>query len=550
MRTLILLPFLLLLLAQDAGGQEPAATVYGESIDVQVVNLEVFVTDKSGQRVTGLTREDFQVLEDGRPAEVSNFFAEGGATVETGEQRLQLAIVIDDRSLGSQPRSRLLKALREEVVPRLRPQDLVLVATYAGSAVEVLQGLTADKGLLLAALDRAEKSTPHGGEGMDEARRLIQEIDQAHVPDGELKTNLDEIQARSVYDGIRVYSQQQYDKTRRVLAALTDFVDALAGLPGRKSLLYVGGGLSLRPGEPLFRAWEKKVGQLDSKMGASSLDAFRNDLTTAFSAMVQHANGNRITFYTLGVTEELAGLSAAAGRSSWTPDLERLEQTNLADSLLRLAEGTGGLGGVNASDPGTVLARMSDDFRSYYSLGFVPGRAGNGQPEGKDRSLQVTVRSRSDLAVRFRPAYRERPSRERMIDRTLAALLLDPGQNPLDVALEFTGETKKADGQIEAEVLVKFPLARLVLVPGGDFHEGKVSIWVATRGPGGAASPVRGITVPIHVPNDQVLTTLGQNAAYKMPLLLRAGESRIAVAVRDEIGNVESAVNVPYTPGQ
>jgi VWFA-related protein len=533
-----------------AGGQEPATQAYGESIVVEVVNLEVFVTDRNGQRVTGLKREDFQVLEDGRPAEVSNFFAEGSAAAEPGEQRLQLAIMIDNRSLGTQPRSRLLKALREEVVPRLRPQDLALVATYAGSAVEVVQGLTADKGLLLAALDRAEQSTTHGGEGMDEARRLIQEIDLAHVPDGEKPTNIDEIHARSVHDGIRVYSQQQYDKTRRLLAALTDFVDAMAGLPGRKSLLYVGGGLSLRPGEPLFRAWDRKVGELNSKMGATSLEAFHNDLTTAFSAMVQHANGNRITFYTLGITEELAGLSAAAGRTSWTPDLEKLEQTNLADSLQRLADGTGGLGAVNASDPRTVLASMNEDFQSYYSLGFVPGRAEKGQPEGKDRSLRVTVRGRSDLVVRSRTAYRERPVRERMIDRTLAALLLDPGPNPLGLELEFTGATKKADGQVEAEVLVKFPLARLVLVPGGDFHEGKVSIWVATRGTGGPATPVRGITVPIHVPNDQVLTALGQNAAYKMPLLLRAGESRIAVAVRDEIGNVESAVNVPYTPGQ
>jgi len=56
----------------------------------------------------------------------------------------------------AQSRSRLLKSLREEVVPRLRPQDLALVATYAGFGLEVAQGLTADKGLLLAALDRVE----------------------------------------------------------------------------------------------------------------------------------------------------------------------------------------------------------------------------------------------------------------------------------------------------------------------------------------------------------------------------------------------------------
>lgn len=572
MRKLVLLPLLLLtlLLPRGADGQEagePEPTYY-DSIDVQVVNVEVFVTDKSGKRVTGLTREDFQLLEDGRPVEITNFFAVGGEAPTAApseaatpaappppaavpdEQRLHLAIVIDDMSLGAQPRSRLLKSLREEVVPRLRPQDLALVATYAGSAVEVAQGLTADKGLLLAALDRVANGAPRGGLRTQDGRRLLQEIDQAHLPDGEMKSNLEEVTARVIYDGIRRYSEERATESRGTLAALTGFVDTLAGLPGRKSLLYVGGGLSLRPGESLFRAWEKKLGQLRSKMGASPLDTLHSDLTAAFNTMVQHANGDRVTFYTLGATEGLGGLSVATGTASWTPELEALEKANLVDSLLRLADGTGGLASVNAGDPGPALASMNDDFQSYYSLGFVPMMVPGAKSEGQDRKVEVAVRSRRDLVVRSRSGHRERSDRERMTDRTLAALLLDPGQNPLDLALEFTRETKKDDGQLALEVLVKFPLSRLVLLPSGDFHEGKVSIWVSARDLGGRISPVRDVAIPIRVPNDQVLTALGQNAAYKMQLVLRAEEQRIAVAVRDELGNVESAVSVPFKPGQ
>jgi VWFA-related protein len=558
----------MLLLPRDAGAQEPEVeATYYESIDVQVVNVEVFVTDKGGQRVTGLTREDFQILEDGRPVEITNFFAVGSPAVSSetavspgaatpaappppevvpAGQRLHLAIVVDDMSLGAQARSRLLKSLREEVVPRLRPQELALVATYTGSAVEVAQGLTADKGLLLAAIDRVASGAPRGGPLMQDGRRLLQEIDQAHLPDGEMKTNLEEVTAREIYDGIRHYSQERAEESRGTLAALTGFVDTLAGLPGRKSLLYVGGGLSLRPGESLFRAWDKKLGQLRTKMGASPLETLNTDLTADFDTMVRHANGNRVTFYTLGATEGLGGLSAAAGAGSWTPDLESLERANLSDSLLRLADGTGGLASINAGDPGVLLGRMNDDFQSYYSLGFVPAK----KTEGKDHKIEVAVRSRRDVEVRFRSGHSERSGRERMTDRTLAALLLDPGENPLDVALEFTRETKKEDGQLAVEVLVKFPLSRLVLVPSGEFHEGKVSIWVSARDLGGRSSPVRDVTVPIRVPNDQVLTALAQNAAYTMQLVLRDEEHRIAVAVRDELGNVESAVSVPFKPGQ
>jgi VWFA-related protein len=536
---------LLVLLSSGVGAQEKEdSEVFSESIDVQVVNLEVFVTDKSGQRVNGLRREDFQVLEDGRPVEITNFFAvtpEAAAspTPETRpeEQRLQLAIVVDDMSLEAQARIRLLKALREEVVPRLRPQDQALVATYSGGTVELAQGLTAEKGLLLAALDQVANRAARSGERVLEGRRLLQEIAQAHMPDGEMASNVEEINARAIYEGLRRYAQERYNESRGTLAALTDFVDLLTGLPGRKALLYVGGGLSLRPGEPFFRAWEKKLGALAGKFGASPLESFNNDLTAAFNAMVQHANGNRVTFYTLGATESLGGAA----------DFETVERMNRTETLLRLAEGTGGLGSMNAGDPGLVLTGMNEDFQSYYSLGFSPAP---GKTEGKEHKLEVAVRGRRDLVVRSRSAHRELPDRERMTDRTRAALLLDPGANPLEVALEFTRETKKNDGKLDVEMLVKFRLSQLVLIPQGEFHEGKVSIWVSARDAEGRASPVRDITVPIRVPNDQILTALGQNAAYKMPLTLRAEEHRIAVAVRDELGNVESAVSVPFKPGQ
>ena len=223
-----------------------------------------------------------------------------------------------------------------------------------------------------------------------------------------------------------------------------------------------------------------------------------------------------------------------------------METLNLTDSLRRLADGTGGLAVVNAIGPGPILARMCDDFGAYYSLGFVPP----GKRDGRNRRLQVTVRGRRDLTVRHRDGRRERPERERMRDRTLAALLLDPGSNPLEVTLDFGRETKNAKGQLEVEVLVKFPLARLVLLPHGNVHEGKLSLWVSARDGHGRTSPVQEIAIPIRVPNEQLLTALGQTGAYKMPLVLRPEEHRIAVALRDELGNVDSAIAASFTPGQ
>jgi VWFA-related protein len=543
-----------------------------ESVDVQVVNLEVFVTDKSGQRVTGLARDDFQVLEDGKPVKVTNFFAVGeeaapspgaAASPETPaatapppsetvpeEQRLHLAIVIDNLSIIPQARIRLLEALRKEVIPHLRPDDLALVATYEGSSVNLVQGLTSDKSALLAALDTVARGAPRGVERSMDRRQLLSQIDRADRTGGQQPGHAADMaieDAQEVYAAIRSYVQQRFNETRGTLDALTGFTDALAGLPGRKSLLYVGGGLSLRPGEAFFQAWQSKFADLSNSVGASDFDGFENDLTRFFEQLVQHANSNRVTFYTLGATEELAGVSAESGGSStWTTQLATTEEMNLTESMRRLGDGTGGLASVNAINPRLILARMLDDFNAYYSLGFVP----QGKPDGKNRKIQVSVRGRRDLVVRHRDGRRERASRERMTDRTLAALLLDPGANPLELTVDFVRETKNAKGQLEVEAMVKFPIGRLVLLPQGKFHEGKVSVWVSSRDQRGRSSAVQEIAIPIRVPNDQLLTVLSQFAAYKMPLLLRPEEHRIAVAMRDELGNVDSAVTVSFKPGQ
>ncbi len=572
---LVLFPFLV---SFGAGAQEPETTgpeTFYESIDVEVVNLEVFVTDRQGNRVTGLTQNDFEVLENGKPVEVTNFFAvarEAAAPAVAGptgpigtigptqapaappapiedEQRLHLALLFDNLSLTAPARNRLLKSLREEVIPRLRPGDLALVGTYEGSNVDLVQELTDDRAALLAALDEVAKGAPRGVERAMDKRRLLLDIESAGAGSGGADNGSDASVkvAESLYAGIRLYAQQRYNETRATLEALTRFTDALAGLPGRKALLYVGGGLSQRPGETFFQAYQNKFPEVSRQAGASPLDSFQNDLTRFFGQMVEHANGNRVTIYTLGATEELAGLSAeSGGMFAWNVELERNESFDLTTSLQRLADGTGGLSSVDAINPGPILARMRDDFDSYYSLGYVP----QARKDGRNRKIEVGMRNHRDLVVRHRDGRRERTSRDRMTDRTLAALLLDPGKNPLEVELELVRETKDKKGQMQVEMLVKFPLAKLVLLPQGAYHEGKVSVFVSARDRKGRSSPVQEIAIPIRVPNDQILTALGQTAGYKMPLLLRPEEHRIAVAVRDELGNVDSAVTGIYTPGQ
>src|SRR5262249_52447832 len=66
-----------------AAQKPPEAPIppFTESVDVTVTNVDVFVTDSKGQRVTGLKADDFDVKQDGIPQKITNFYAVSGGRV-------------------------------------------------------------------------------------------------------------------------------------------------------------------------------------------------------------------------------------------------------------------------------------------------------------------------------------------------------------------------------------------------------------------------------------------------------------------------------------
>lgn len=553
-------------LAQSAPPETGEQTFF-ESIDVNVVNVEVYVTDRQGERVQGLTRDDFELLEDGKPVDITNFYAvaeegeaaapaAGGNAVETPSarpsmevsQKLYLAIFIDNRTLVPAARRRLLDSVLE-FVSQLAPGDRILLASYDGS-VKIRQGLTDDPAALRAALEEMATVAPHGISRDADRRILLRQLDAASPV---VRGSADESQgpqsapllADQLYQNIRSYGQMQHDETRAAMAVLKEFVDSLAGLPGRKALLYVSGGISLRPAEALLRAWESRFSSIADQVGFTRFDFQQFDATPLIKELIDHANSNRVTFYTLAGTTELSGISAEAGLSlNFATELETTERMNLQMSIQMIAGGTGGLASIDAA-AGPVLDRMREDFHTYYSLGYVPQKG----RDGRKRKVEVKTRDRS-LVVRHREAHNERTDRDRMTSRARSVLLLGEEDNPLEVAVEFGRETRNNKGQYEVEVLVKFPLAKVVLVPQDQFHEGRLRLFLGARDSHGRSSPISEIEMPIRVPNDQLLTALGQIGAYRMTMLLRPEAHTVAVAVRDELGNAESTARADYTPGQ
>jgi VWFA-related protein len=567
--------------AEPAAAAEPT---YFESVDVDVVNVEVFVTDRHGNPAEGLKAEDFTVLEDSRPVAITHFFSAGAAGDDrvpqpaperpagkehapvpvpagraTGgagapaEQRLDLAVLVDNSTLTPPARSRALSSLRDFLTSRLRSRDRVLVASYAHE-LKVVQEATSDRAAVAAALESISAESGPGVRRAAEMRQLLEEMARAKPPAsrgdrvqepsdpaGELR-----LQAAS---SIRGLAQEREQEGRSALGSLARFVDALSGLPGRKALLLVSGGLSLRRDGSQLRFLEAQLAGLSSKGPTGSalaplLESQEADFTPQLRQVVEHANSSGVTLYTLLVADDASNRRAdsrgslAQSASAAGGHLDRQEP------MLRLAAETGGSTALDPSEPAGFLGLIQHDFSTYYSLGYASAHP----HDGKVHRLEVTVRD-PGLRLRHRAAYRDRTGDERIRDRTVSALLFGIADNPLGMALEISDERRDPKGQMLVDLQVKIPMANLVLLPGERFHRGRLTLFIGLGGRRGWTSTLSRVELPFEVANEQLLTANGQLAGYRTTLALRPEETVVAVGVRDELSQAESTLRQTYLPG-
>lgn len=116
----------------------------------RTVRVPVSVVDKRGQPVMGLQAGDFQLVDDGKPQQVTLF---------SGERRaLRIALVLDlSESMNNKIRQ-VEEALRH-FINLLEPADEILVLTF-NERVRVVQDFTSDRERLADVLDRLEPDGP------------------------------------------------------------------------------------------------------------------------------------------------------------------------------------------------------------------------------------------------------------------------------------------------------------------------------------------------------------------------------------------------------
>jgi VWFA-related protein len=555
-----------------AADEPPAAEeTFYEAIQVRTAEVEVVVTDRQGNRVAGLQREDFTLFEDGKAVELTGFAAYDAAmpaaapaTPATAEPpapprtepaaappppSASVVVLLDNQSLTLSGRKRLLDHARR-LIAELGPEHRIGVSAQdAPGRLRVVLPPTTDRAAVLAALDRAADGVPGGNQTYVETQQLAREIANAPDPAQDARSGLPMAQgdAEGLYHRIITHAAELEVQALSTADALEQLVEALAGLPGRKAVVLISGGIPQRPAEALMSAWRNRFDRMNDQWNiAAPSDDTRGDVSTTLARTAAHANGSRVAIYGLVSPAVPAHLSADMSAGDvWTGMEETKAIMNLQDSMTQLALPTGGVAGF---DQGATLAvsALTADLESYYSLAYTPRE----RKRGKDHDLRVEVTHGQALRVRHRNAQRERTSAELMSERTRAALLFGWQDNPLDVAVDVGAPTRgERRGTTELPLTITLPMSRIVLVPQGAAHEGRLTIHIAATDAEGRSSPVSTVDVPVRVPNDQLLAAMSQLLAYRTRLAVRPTRQQIAVTVRDELANQAATVLVEHQPG-
>jgi hypothetical protein len=130
-----------------------------------------------------------------------------------------------------------------------------------------------------------------------------------------------------------------------------------------------------------------------------------------------------------------------------------------------------------------------------------------------------------------------------MSDGTLAVLNFPFEDNKFGVELEFGEMTQRENGHYLVSVVVKIPLGKLVLVPRETTHEARVRLYIAAMDDEGGTSDVQQVQLPISIPAAEVATAVGKHYAYSVSLLMRRGDQKVAVGVRDDVAGESSFVS-------
>jgi VWFA-related protein len=563
---LLVLALSLVLATTTIAQKDTADYQFTDVIDVQLVNVEVWVTDKQDRPINGLTIDDFEILEDGQPVEIT-YFAEvrqDKPVVSSLERVLaeptadaepvpapapivdpsHLVIYFDELHLTPASRKQAIKDIRAFLAEEnVEPERVLILTQHRDLKTEVTFGSSWRE--LDEALARIEQSLPRGGAVASEKRlaiRSLQDLWQWSLETaGQTTRTSDPIEAacevflpRAVAD-VEAYAAVSRERITITLDHLSSAASFLTGIPGVKTLIFVSDALERAPGADLVTL----INDFCPVQTTTPMFLLSDELSADFRTLTRHANANRVTIYALQTEGLSSGFTtgaeqAAGGLPRASTAFDTAKRLSEREGMIDLAVETGGRAIFNRNEFDAELEAISNEMSSYYSLAYEP-------PHGGDRNEhEISVRMKGKgLKARHRRGYRDKDQDSRMTERLQAAIYLGLVDNPLGVRLGAGTVSAKDADLLTLPLHILVPADRIVFLPSDQGVSAQLSIQVSTRNTADQKGVFdhRAYRINWQTDSDQEVVALS------MDLEVPPGVHLVAVGVRDDTTHAMSFVS-------
>jgi len=378
---------------------------------VDLILIDVRVTDKSGKPVKGLKPEQFSLTEENQPQKISSFEYNDIEGVEKAHVTNPTPIVVpmgtlpppkpeyvhaavrdhrlivlyfDLTSLHNEDLLRSQQAAEKYIAEQISPADLVAVATF-GNQVKVPVHFTDDRGVLLHAI----KSLAPGKDAQ------LADMAEAAAQPGEDTTSQDTGAAFTADD-----TEFNIFNTDRKLAALESLSSLLRDIPGRKSVIQFTSGIA--------QTGEENRSQLEATTDAANRANVSFYAVDARGLLPMPAGGEAREGSSAGsamfISSGKATIAHKASRAMFSGAEVMQESAARHDSretLSTLASDTGGRSFFDLGDFSDVFSQVQADSTGYYLLGYY---SSDNRKNGAWRRIKVSINA-PGARVRFRQGY-------------------------------------------------------------------------------------------------------------------------------------------------
>jgi VWFA-related protein len=375
-----------------------------------LVLVPALVTDKSGNHIKGLKKEDFTVLENGAEQKIATFEEISSDTHrwsrprnpnefsnslagEAANRRITL-IVLDLINTPFMDQLAARKDLLKYLTQSVDQREPTALYTLNRSGIHVIHDFTSDPRILVAALHKVKGDTFQMVDSQEDVEAITGSASpdgSAGVDPGAVQSAVDRIQTMMEDSELNFQSFQQRLAITYTLDGMQQISQALAGFPGRKALIWAGGGFPFSVSDNTMRL---------APAGRDTL----SDVLPMYEHTWQLLNNAQISLYPVDVKGlQNVTMPSASVRNPGKNYARNMSwrQMDTQSTLETFASMTGGRAYYNSNDLAKGFRDAVNDSAEYYILGYYLDQS---KTKSGWRKLGVKVK-RDHVEVRARSGF-------------------------------------------------------------------------------------------------------------------------------------------------